>query len=49
MQEDAIKVKPIFQKDGMALTSLISETWPQVLTDISGTMDEVQVVDVESS
>ena len=49
MQGDAIKVNPVFQEDGMAWTSRISETLAQFLVDISGFMDEVEVVDVDAS
>ena len=46
MKGDAIKVNPVFQEDVMTSTSQISEALPQFLVDVSGVMDEVQVVDV---
>ena len=42
-------MNPIFQEDGMASTSRISETLPQFLVNVSGVMDEVEVFDVDTS
>ena len=48
-QGDAIPPLPVFQEDVMASTSQLSETLRQFLVDVSGTMEEVQVVEVTAS
>ena len=48
-QGDAINPLPVFQEDVMASTSQLSETLPEHLGDVSGTMEEVQVVEVTAS